>query len=281
MPDPAITFSFGENWQKFLDRAIDETQLEHASDRTRELLHVDHLKGRTFIDIGCGSGLFSYVAHLLGAARVISIDIDPLSVDCCRRMKEQAGNPQSWDIHLGSILDSAFVRSLPTSDIVYSWGVLHHTGDMWQAIRNAASLVRPGGRFAIAIYNKVEYRTLKHWRGSYGWLRIKRTYNRGGPIVKRAMELAMATKPIVGMIVRLRNPITEIRAYSSKRGMNWWRDNVDWLGGYPYEFATTGEIFTFCHNELGMRLEALASATSTGCHEFLFSTSNVVSPPRA
>jgi SAM-dependent methyltransferase len=253
-----------------LDRTIDEAQLAHARERTRRFLQVDNLRGLTFIDVGCGSGLFSYVAHQLGAARIISFDVDPRSVDCCRRMKALAGSPEDWEIHHGSILDSAFVRGLPAADIVYSWGVLHHTGDMWHAIRNAASLVRPGGRFAIAIYNKVEYRTLKAWRGSHGWLRLKRAYNRGGPLVKRAMELGLATKHIAGMIVRLRNPIAEMRAYSSKRGMNWWRDHIDWLGGYPYEFATTGEIFSFCHDQIGMQLDGLASATSTGCHEFLF-----------
>jgi 2-polyprenyl-6-hydroxyphenyl methylase/3-demethylubiquinone-9 3-methyltransferase len=86
------------------------------------------------------------------------------------------------------------------------------------------------------------------------------------------MEPGLATKHIGGMLVRLRNPLTEMRAYSSKRGMNWWRDHIDWLGGYPYEFATTGELFTFCHDELGMQLEGLVSATSTGCHELLFRT---------
>jgi SAM-dependent methyltransferase len=270
MTESVITFSFGENWQKFLDRTIDETQIEHACERTRKFLQLDSLRGLTFIDIGCGSGLFSYVAHRLGAARIISFDVDPRSVDCCRRMKELAGSPEGWEIHHGSILDSDFVRGLPAADVVYSWGVLHHTGNMWQAIRNAASLVRPGGRFAIAIYNKVEYRTLKAWRGSYGWLRLKRTYNRGGPIVKRAMEVGLASKHIAGMILRLRNPLSEMRAYSSKRGMNWWRDHIDWLGGYPYEFATTGELFTFCHQQAGLRLEGLTSATSTGCHELLF-----------
>lgn len=265
-----ISFSFGQNWQDFLGRSLDQEQLRHAFEQTKQLLQVQDLHGRTFLDIGCGSGLFSYVAHSLGAARVISLDVDPLSVECARQMKKRAGNPDNWEILHGSILDLAFVRTLPKVDIVYSWGVLHHTGDMWQAIRNAGSLVRPGGRFAIAIYNKVEYTTFRNWRGSYKWLRIKRAYNRSGRAMKRVMEAGLATKDIAAMLLRLRNPVAEIRAYNRKRGMNWWYDKIDWLGGYPYEFASTGEIFTFCHDELGMQLERMYAASSIGCHEFLF-----------
>jgi 2-polyprenyl-3-methyl-5-hydroxy-6-metoxy-1,4-benzoquinol methylase len=272
--DPEITFSFGENWRDFLRRTLDEEQLRFARERTKELLRVEDLQGLTFLDIGCGSGLFSFVAHSLGAKRVISIDVDPLSVDCCRYMKNEAGNPDNWDILQGSILDRSFLATLSTADIVYSWGVLHHTGDMWQAIRNAAALVRPGGRFAIAIYNRLEFNTLKSWRGSHKWLRIKRAYNRASKPMKRLMELSLAAKDIGAMVCRLRNPLAEIRAYKRHRGMSWWHDKVDWLGGYPYEFASSGEIFTFCHDELGMQLERLRSTSSIGCHEFLFITAD-------
>ncbi|HEU4652532.1 MAG TPA: class I SAM-dependent methyltransferase [Steroidobacteraceae bacterium] len=265
-----ISFSFGQNWKDFLDRSLDADQIRFAMDRTKYLLRLDSLEGLTFLDIGCGSGLFSYVARKLGAERIVSLDIDPKSVECARYMKKQAGNPSNWEILHGSILDQTFVRSLPESDIVYSWGVLHHTGNMWQAIRNAASLVRPGGRFAIAIYNKVESDTLRQWRGSYRWLRIKRAYNRGGAVRKRLMELAFASKDVASMMVRLKNPVKEIREYKRKRGMSWWHDHIDWLGGYPYEFATTGELFNFCHDEFGMQLERLYAARSIGCHELMF-----------
>ena len=270
MRDEKITFSFGQNWKDFLDRKLDDQQVRTAQEQTRALLKVRDLQSMTFLDIGCGSGLFSYVAHTLGAKSITSLDIDPLSVECCRYMKQHAGNPAAWDILHGSILDDAFVRTLPKADIVYSWGVLHHTGDMWRAIRNAASLINPGGRFAIAIYNKVEFDTLRSWRGSYKWLRIKRAYNRASPPVKRMMEVGLASKSIAASLLQLRNPIKEIRAYKQKRGMNWWYDKIDWLGGYPYEFASAGEIFSFCHDELGLTLDRLQTARATGCHEFLF-----------
>lgn len=265
-----ISFSFGRNWRDFLDRSIDEVQMRSAQERTRELLRVRNLDGLTFLDVGCGSGLFSRVAHSLGAARIVSFDVDPLSVECCLRMRSEAGNPANWNVLHGSILDDSFVRTLPRADVVYSWGVLHHTGDMWRAIRNAADLVRPGGRFAIAIYNKVEYDTLRSWRGSYWWLRMKRAYNRGGPATKRAMEWTLASKSVAGMLLRLHSPMREIRDYKHRRGMSWRYDMIDWLGGYPYEFASAGEIFSFCHDELGMQLGRLRTAHATGCHEFLF-----------
>jgi 2-polyprenyl-6-hydroxyphenyl methylase/3-demethylubiquinone-9 3-methyltransferase len=271
-----VSFSFGENWDHFVRHALDEDRLRIARERTAELLQLPDLRGLTFLDIGCGSGIFSYVAHSMGASRVISVDVDPRSVECCRRMKSMAKDPSNWDILEGSILDDAFVRQLPVSDVVYSWGVLHHTGNMWQAIRNAAALTRPGGRFAIAIYNKLEYVTLRRWRGSHKWLRVKRFYNRSSAPVKRVMELTMASKDIVAMLVRLKNPVSEIRAYRRNRGMSWWYDIVDWLGGYPYEFAAAGEVFEFCHEKLGMRLLRLYSTSSIGCHEFLF-----VAPERA
>jgi 2-polyprenyl-6-hydroxyphenyl methylase/3-demethylubiquinone-9 3-methyltransferase len=185
-------------------------------------------------------------------------------------MRGVAGNPEHWEIREGSILDENFVRSIPLADVVYSWGVLHHTGDMWRAIRMAGDLVKPGGRFAIAIYNKLEYSTFKQWRGSHKWFRIKQTYNRSGTVTKRAMELAFASKDIITMLLRVRSPVACVREYREKRGMSWWHDLVDWLGGYPYEFASAGEIFMFCHEQLGMELERLSTTCSIGCHEFLF-----------
>jgi 2-polyprenyl-6-hydroxyphenyl methylase/3-demethylubiquinone-9 3-methyltransferase len=279
MNETRTTFSFGQNWKDYLDHALDAERVELAGARTRALLRRQDLKGLSFLDVGCGSGLFSYVAHSLGASHVTSFDVHPLSVECCRHMRATAGDPVTWEVLQGSILDEAFIKTLPRADIVYSWGVLHHTGSMWQAIRNAASLVRPGGHLAIAIYNKLEYRTFRNWRGSHQWLKIKRCYNHSGRFGKSLLEWAWAGKDVVGMLGRLRNPLGEIRAYKQKRGMSWWYDVVDWLGGYPYEFASAGEIFQFCHDELGMQLEQLHTVSSLGCHEFLFRLPVREAPP--
>ncbi len=275
----APTFSFGQNWSEFVDRALTPERIDVARDQTSRFLGLESLDGLTFMDIGCGSGVFSRAAYTLGASHIISFDIDPLSVQCCELMKQRSSNPPHWDIRHGSILDPAFVRSLPKCDVVYSWGVLHHTGDMWTAIRNAASLVKPGGRLFIAIYNKVEAGRFRQYRGSHGWMRLKLAYNRSGPVGKRALEIFISTRHIARWLVAFRNPVAEIKKYKNYRGMSFWYDVVDMLGGYPYEFATSDEIFRFCHRELGLQLENMNNTTSIGCNEFLFTASREVAAP--
>ena len=46
------------------------------------------------------------------------------------------------------------IESMGSFDFVYSWGVLHHTGDMYRALRGAAGRVAPGGRFLFALYRR-------------------------------------------------------------------------------------------------------------------------------
>jgi 2-polyprenyl-6-hydroxyphenyl methylase/3-demethylubiquinone-9 3-methyltransferase len=263
-------FSFGKNWSAFLRHQVDSDRIAIAVRDTSAFLGLRDLKRLTFMDIGCGSGLFSYAAHTLAAEHIISFDIDPLAVQCCLHMKERAGNPENWEIFQGSILDPKTLEHLPAVDVVYSWGVLHHTGDMWTAMRNAAQFVKPGGRLFISIYNRLEYDSFTSYRGSHGWLRLKRAYNRHGSLGKRAMECWFAGKDIAASLLSLRNPLHQIRQYRNKRGMSWWYDIVDWLGGYPYEFASAGEIFEFCHHELGLTLQRLRTTSSIGCNEFLF-----------
>ena len=112
---------------------------------------------------------------------------------------------------------------------------------------------------------------MTRYRGSHGWLRLKRAYNRRGRIGKRAMEGWFAGKDILASLVSFRNPLRQITQYKNKRGMSWWHDIVDWLGGYPYEFASAGEVFQFCRRELGLNLEKLKTTSSIGCNQFLFS----------
>jgi 2-polyprenyl-6-hydroxyphenyl methylase/3-demethylubiquinone-9 3-methyltransferase len=228
------------------------------------------LEGQRFLDVGCGSGLFSLVAHRMGASEILSFDVDTDSIAATNRLFERAGSPSTWRIVRGSILDREFVTGLPRADVVYAWGVLHHTGAMWDAIRNTAELIQPGGLLYLAIYNRQEYETLRNWRGSYHWLRIKKAYNAGGPVVRLALETWYKGQDIARMLIRLRNPFTEIRRYSSKRGMSWSVDTSDWLGGMPYEFAGVDEIFSFCHKELGLDLRNLKSTIFLGCNQFLF-----------
>src|SRR5690606_32453090 len=133
------------------------------------MLGVESLAGQRFLDVGSGSGLLSLAAQRLGA-NVHSFDYDPQSVACTREMKRRfAPDADDWTIEEGSALDAEYLAGLPPADVVYSWGVLHHTGEMWRAIDLVSQRVAPGGRFWLAIYND-------QGRTSADWIRVKRCY---------------------------------------------------------------------------------------------------------
>ena len=258
-------FEFGRNWQRFLE-LFSEQRVQTAVDSIRDFTGLRDLKGKTFVDVGCGSGLFSLAAHRLGAERLVSFDVDEFSVRCCRHLHEQAGAPDSWTVRPGSILDERLVAELGTFDVVYSWGVLHHTGRMWDAIRHAGGMVNPGGRFYITIYNR-----RRGPRGSRTWLRIKRQYNRMPPAGRKLMEYVYISNYFLSKLLGFKNPMKRIRNYQEKRGMNWRTDVTDWVGGYPYEFATVQEIFDFVRRTYpDFLLEGLKSTRGLGPNWFLF-----------
>src|SRR4030042_5085469 len=189
-----VTFSFGRNWRDFVTSFLNEDRISEAEKSLKGFTGLEKFNGLSFIDIGCGSGLFSLAAYKLGASKVMSFDLDPFSVRCCEYLKEKEGNPADWTISEGSILDESFINKIEKADIVYSWGVLHHTGNMWQAIRNAARFVKSGGLFFIAIYNRVEGPF-----GSKSWLELKRVYNRSSRIVKKLLEYSFISLIVLKM----------------------------------------------------------------------------------
>jgi SAM-dependent methyltransferase len=261
-------FEFGANWTSFVERALDDRRVASAVADTRRLLG-DSLEGLTLIDIGCGSGLFSLAAHLLGARRVVAFDYDPRSVGASETLRERFRvPPDRWSIAQGSILDAGFLSGLEPADVVYSWGVLHHTGDMWRAIENAGGLTRPGGRFAIAIYNRVA----RFPDRSDMWWKVKRFYVRSPRAVRRMMEAGYALNHMATRLITLRNPLRPLleQTGQGRRGMEFWHDVRDWLGGFPYEYATAGEVFAFVHRRLGMELVSLDTVEGNACNEFVF-----------
>jgi SAM-dependent methyltransferase len=260
-------FEFGRNWQRYNDKYLDPDRVEIAARSLNDLIGED-LAGKVFIDIGAGSGLFSLCAYRAGAARVISLDVDPESVEACRMLRRSIGNPNSWEICEGSILDPRFILTLPSGDVVYSWGVLHHTGDMYRALRNAAKLVVPGGVLCIGIYNRVSGRVLDSKR----WRSIKRRYNQAPRPIQRTMEAAYLSVWTARQLYRRRNPFTAAAQYKRSRGMALMTDVIDWLGGYPYEYATPDEIVSFCRAECGLEeVKVIRTAErSTGNNQFVF-----------
>ena len=261
-----ITFSFGKNWKNFLNLMTDDRTRE-AEQSLTDFLKTNDLQGKNFLDIGCGSGLFSFSAYRLGANHVVSFDVDPFSVECCRYMHQKADSPENWQILEGSILDSEFTDSLGKFDIVYSWGVLHHTGKMWESIKNAATLVHQEGFLYIALYNET-----KGLNGSLLWLKIKKIYNILPKPGKWILEILYSAMFCLNKLVKLKNPISDIRNYQSKRGMDFMTDVRDWLGGYPYEFTTTDKVSDFMKLHFPrFTLINLKSTSGTGVNWFLFS----------
>ncbi|MCX7015178.1 MAG: glycosyltransferase [Candidatus Sumerlaeota bacterium] len=228
-------FGFGANWRAFL-ATVDEARIAAAQDSLRQMLDLDDLSGKTFLDIGAGSGLFSLAARRLGAA-VRSFDYDRQSVACARELKRRYyPGDASWEIEAGSALDAAYLEGLGQFDIVYSWGVLHHTGDLWKAVDLAADLTKEGGILFIAIYND-------QGGASRRWLAVKRLYNNLPSFLQPALAIPIAAayefKYALVRLVRGRNPLpfADWRQRERERGMSVWRDWVDWCGGLPFEVA--------------------------------------------
>jgi SAM-dependent methyltransferase len=260
--DETVSFSFGANWKKFLEGFNDEA-LGRAKKSFTEFTHVPRLDEHEFLDVGCGSGLSSLVALRLGAQRVVSVDIDPHSVECARALREKFEIPESrWLIEQGSVLDPAFMESLGRFSYVHSWGVLHHTGAMWSAVDNVIRCnTAPGGLFHLALYNK--------HRTSQQWLSIKRWCNWSPRLVFPLVKWAYVSALFAKMSLRLRSPLTYVRQYNANRGMNFFRDVDDWVGGLPYEFASPGETVDYL-SDREFLLVRLTTTDSCGCNEFLF-----------
>ena len=255
-----IDFSFGANWQKYL-RGLNSRRVADARASLHHLTGLTTFEGRRFIDVGCGSGVFSLCAHRLGAASIVSIDVDPNSVHCVRLLHKRSGGPAHWQIRHGSVLDQDFLRYVQPADIVYSWGVLHHTGAMWQAIEQAMSLVLPGGMLCLALYN--------YPRNPQRHMQLKRLYNRLPRPARPALAAAYAAARLRTVTFEQhRNPLTYVRTYAAQsRGMSFWRDVEDWLGGLPCEFAAQDEIAAFAQSR-GFLLEHTVLATPGANNEY-------------
>jgi 2-polyprenyl-6-hydroxyphenyl methylase/3-demethylubiquinone-9 3-methyltransferase len=246
-------FGFGENWKDFLSTVDEGSTLEAERGLTKLL--PDGVRGKTFLDIGCGSGLHLLAAERLGAI-AMGVDIDPNSVAAAKS--------------LGCAATVCSVFDLPTTpfDIVYSWGVLHHTGAMWEGVEKAASLVKSGGTFVLALYRKTPLCT--------PWRLEKRVYRKLPALLQRALRMAYGAAHLLAVTATGKNPAAYLQNYRSRRGMSYWHDIHDWLGGYPYESARPADVVSTVEG-LGFELEysfvhpvKAYGLFGSGCDEFVF-----------
>lgn len=259
-------FEFGANWAQFL-KVLNDDRMRLAEQSLVKMLGVSDLDGKRFLDVGSGSGLFSLVARRLGAT-VRSFDYDPKSVACTAELKRRFyPEDPDWIVEQGSVLDRHYLQTLGQWDIVYSWGVLHHTGAMWQALENVSSLVRPGGTLFIAIYNHQRVMTPV-------WTWVKRTYNRLPPglrwiVLGPALVRLWAPRTIHDLLRG--KPFYTWRHYAerSARGMSAWRDLVDWVGGYPFEVAKPEQILHFYRDRGFVPKDVVTCGGGLACNEFV------------
>ncbi len=277
-------FAFGKNWSQFLQQ-LNEERIASAEQSLRQLLQQNGFEGMRVLDAGSGSGLFSLAAYRMGAD-VTSFDVDPDSVGCTRALQNQYGDNERWRVHSGSLLDAAFLRDLGLYDVVYCWGVAHHTGDMWKAIDQIAMRVDVNGRLVLAIYNDQLY-------VSRIWYGIKRIYQKLPKplrplyvlIIYLGTFLKRLTTTLGASMLRcftLRNPLVPWLRWAREtqgRGMHGWYDLVDWVGGWPFEVARPEAIFRFLRDR-GFQLEEMTTVIGHGCNEYVLRRERMMNESR-
>jgi SAM-dependent methyltransferase len=255
-------FAFGKNWASYA-RSVDETAIEEAEKGLLKLIPKADLRGRSFLDIGCGSGIHALAASRLGVSRIVAIDIDPDSVAITKAMLSGYNATAPWKAEQAGVLDLDPAR-YEKFDIVYSWGVLHHTGDMWDAVSRAASVVAPGGLFAFSLYRST--------RSDAFWKAEKRWYSHASPLAQRMARGCLIAAYRLAYAGRFKNYVEN---YKSMRGMSFRHDIHDWLGGYPYETALAPEVdermkmLGFVAERVFAR-EKTRGLLGSGCDEYVY-----------
>lgn len=108
----------------------------------------DATHGKELLEVGVGAGT-DHLKFARAGANCTGVDFTKAAIDLTRHRLKAEG--------LASRLSRGDAESLPFADdrfdIVYSWGVIHHTPDTARAAREILRVLRPGGHFCVMIYN--------------------------------------------------------------------------------------------------------------------------------
>ena len=262
---------FGKNFKENLLTEFDKERLNESIEFIQYYLEIENLNNKTFLDAGCGSGVFTLATTELGA-NVRAFDLDDVAILNTKELLKEYGHPVSDEkITLGNILDPKFIESLGTYDYVMCWGVSHHTGEMWKSLDLIAQTVNIGGKIHLGIYNKAD-----GWGfypdGRFGpspfWNKIKKFYSSMPNFIQLSIDKLATFGIILLHILTLNNPIKKLKE-NERRGMNWQSDLKDWLIGYPYEYATPEEVFEFM-KERGFQLEKIRTNNGLLTNNYVF-----------
>ncbi len=263
-----LRFKFGKNWQSYLKKKLSEEVLNESKKHFLSDIGKNNISGFNVLDIGSGSGIHSLSAIKSGAARVVSFDYDINSVEATKFVFRYSGSPENWTILQGSVLDNDFMSELGTFDLVYSWGVLHHTGDVWNALSNTIKRVNDSGYLYIGLYDPDCSARPEEY-----WLNIKQKYNLAGPVKQKGMEYWYILEHILNYNpLRLPKLYRYIKNYKKKRGMDFMHDVKDWLGGWPMEYCRLYDVIPFVQKE---NFSLTTIKTGEVVTEYVFKKNNI------
>ncbi len=218
-------FEFGQNWNLY-SKSISDVEVNLAKQGIIKLMPTKTaLDSKSFLDIGCGSGIHSIAANTLGFESITATDFDLKSVNTAISNKKIFNS--NINIFQDDILNTKIKNKF---DVVYSWGVLHHTGNMEKAILNSRKLVNDEGYLIIAIYKKTYFCKMWHF--------IKKLYCNSPRFIKKIFNFTFYTLRLSLYLIKG----NKISKYKQIRGMNLYFDSIDWLGGFPYESASKDVI---------------------------------------
>ena len=150
----AKEFAFGS--RDYFD-AIEAYRYGVYSPWMKEKIGFDRYAGKRVLEVGCGTGT-DLLQFARGGAQVTGVDLTPRSIEIARKRFEVyqlRGEFALGDAEQLHFPDDSF-------DVVYSFGVIHHTPDTERAIREIHRVLKPGGKAVVMVYHRS---SLYYWAG--------------------------------------------------------------------------------------------------------------------